>query len=234
MEELGREIAEAKRDKKAAGELIEHYMPFIKKQAAAFEIPFIEYEDRLSIAMLAFLTSIRQYSDEKGGFLALAALNIRNRIIDEYRRQARYQKKLLPLYSEEEHEVEERLSNMARIRYDREEERQMLAEEIEEYTKELKQHEISFAALLSVCPKQERARKQCMAAAWAARNNEKHMEHFKKTGRLPNKELALELGISVKTIEKHRQYIIAILILLAGDFPAIATYLPEGKEGARR
>jgi hypothetical protein len=48
---------------------------------------------------------------------------------------------------------------------------------------------------------------------------------------LAQAELAKEFGISPKTIEKYRKYIVTLSILLLGDYPGIKAYLPLYREG---
>ena len=76
----------AKKDSREADALIADYMPFIKSETAKFLKRSPEQtDDELSIAMFAFYEAIRNYSRLRGSFLKLAALQIRNRLIDHYR-----------------------------------------------------------------------------------------------------------------------------------------------------
>ena len=67
-------------------------MPFIRSETAKFlkRDPSPE-DDELSIAMFAFYEAIRSYSPIKGAFLKYAALQIRSRLIDNYRKERRHQ-----------------------------------------------------------------------------------------------------------------------------------------------
>ena len=86
------EVSEAKKDPKACDRMIEQYMPFIRSETAKFlkRSPMPE-DDELSIAMFAFYEAIRNYSPVKGAFFRFAALQIRSRLIDNYRREKRNQ-----------------------------------------------------------------------------------------------------------------------------------------------
>ena len=48
--------------------------------------------------------------------------------------------------------------------------------------------------------------------------------------KLPQAQLASALFISPKTIEKHRKYIVTLIILLSGDYPGIRAFLPQYRE----
>ena len=78
----------AKTDNREADELISDYMPFIKAETAKFINRSPEQsDDELSIAMFAFYEAIRSYSKLRGSFLKFAALQIKNRLIDYYRKE---------------------------------------------------------------------------------------------------------------------------------------------------
>ena len=83
-------VYEAKTDSHAADQLISDYMPFIKSETARFiNRPPDKSDDELSIAMFAFYEAIHNYSRLRGSFLKFAALHIRNRLIDNYRKEKR-------------------------------------------------------------------------------------------------------------------------------------------------
>ncbi len=51
-------------------------------------------------------------------------------------------------------------------------------------------------------------------------------------GRLPVTELAEEAGVSRKTIERNRKYIIALALLYRGDYPYILAYISQSPDKA--
>jgi RNA polymerase sigma factor len=82
----------AKENNDKADELIRQYIPFIRAEASKFLGKLCtEQDDAYSIAMIAFHEAILGYSRERGAFLNYAAMLIRNRLIDEYRREKRHQ-----------------------------------------------------------------------------------------------------------------------------------------------
>ncbi|MBQ3948087.1 MAG: RNA polymerase subunit sigma, partial [Ruminococcus sp.] len=88
--ELVSKVYRAKKDSQAADELIETYMPFIKSETAKFlKRSPDNSDDELSIAMFAFYEAIRNYSRLKGAFLKFASLQIRSRLIDNFRKEKR-------------------------------------------------------------------------------------------------------------------------------------------------
>lgn len=231
MKMLEEQLKLAAQNKHELNQLIIEYIPFIKKQLVGFGNQ-IEYDDMLSLGMITFASSILQYKDEKGSFLGFAAINIKHRLIDEIRKQKRYQEKVVSFYREETQQdgMEFTLSIEA---YDREEERLSLSMEIEQYSKDLSQVGLSFSELTKSSPKHKASRKQCFSLARKVIEEEDMRQQFLKHKTLPQKELAQHFSISVKTVEKHRRYIVALVLLLLGDYTYIQTFVSGMKEEGR-
>jgi len=51
------------------------------------------------------------------------------------------------------------------------------------------------------------------------------LERIRAKKALPVKELTEKLGINRKMLERWRKYIIALVVILAGDYPYIKSYL---------
>lgn len=221
MEGLEEQVLMAGRDRRAMDGLLHDYLPFLKRQAARGG-PGLDYDDRLSLAMLAFADAVRRYMPERGAFLPFAEVCIRNRLLDESRREQRHTSGVLRL--------SEACEGMgAADPCDLELERQALAEEIQDLDRSLGLCGLSFRELPEASPKQRRARIQCLQLAACIGADEALRGDFCRTGRLPQGELARRFGISVKTVEKHRKYIAALAVLLIGDYPGIRAFLPKGE-----
>lgn len=224
MQDIQERVAQAQDDKAEMEKLLLDYMPYIRKQASLYDNLSIEYEDRLSISMLAFMNCIRQYNPEKGAFLPYTALVIRSRLIDESRR---CNMKVISVQEEERIKEEEAAS----IReYGYELEKTALRDEIDCLQKELSGYGISFTGLCGISPKQGRSRLQCMRIARKLVKNDALRNEFMEKKRIPQIQLAKLCGISVKTVEKYRKYIITLAVLLEGDYGAIRTFLPRAEE----
>lgn len=218
MGELEKRVLAAGRDRRAMDALLRDYLPFLKKQAALGG-PGLDYDDRLSLSMLAFADAARRYDGSRGAFLPFAGVCIRNRLLDESRRELRRTEKIMPLNGEQA--VSDPCDHAL--------ERQALAEEIVELDKALALCGVTFGELPGVCPSQQRARTLCLQLAACVAADGKLRGDFRRTGRLPQGELARRFQISVKTVEKHRKYIAALAVLLTGDFPGIRAFLPKGE-----
>ena len=231
MDTLTERIEAAKTDNLEMDRLISEYMPFIKKSASDAGNSGIEYDDRLSLSMLAFLNCVKQYTAERGSFMGFAAACIRNRLFDESRKQISYVKKILPLFPEEDDKTKASAEDQASIdAYSREQEQVSLSDEIDAFSDRLAEYGISFKELPRICPKQSGARKQCVELGRFVANSEEMRENLFRRRRLAQSELAKAFGLSEKTIEKHRRYIVTIVLLLTGDYPLIRAFLLQYKE----
>lgn len=230
MDEMEIRLKEARADPREMERLISDYIPFIKKQIGGKDFS-LEYDDRLSLAMLAFVNCVRQYEEGRGSFLFFCASCIRNRLIDEGRRQMGYRAKVVPLVTESEEGEHSASGDAASLAaYDMEREKASLREEIEALRWKLREYGIAFEELPRICPKQERSRKQCLELAKKVVGTQDFRLTLQKQRRLVQAELAQIFCISPKTIEKHRKYIVTLSVLLMGDYPGIQAFLPQYRE----
>lgn len=228
---LGERVELAKNDKLEMNKLIEEYMPFIKSEASKSTIYGVEYDDKVSIAMLVFMNCIYQYSEDKGKFLSFVSVSIRNRIIDESRKGKKHND-VIPLFPDEDSNeasrtIEEKVSIDS---YNNERERMGLAEEIDMLRLELNNFDIDFMSLEEISPKQARSRIKCMRVASEIVKDDDMRENLFKNQRVSQAELARRMKISEKSIEKHRKYIVTLAVILTGDYIGIKAFLPSIKE----
>ena len=229
MNSLKPRLLKAKTNCNELNQLINDYLPFIKKEIAKTPVFQMEYDDKLSIAMLVFMNCVKQYDDESHSFFAFASTCIRNRLIDEGKKLARYRSKVVPLYSDEDEHIESQAETITSKRiYEKEQERLALSEEIDSLTSALQELDIKLDSLSDICPKQKRSRNLCFKLAHEIAVNPSLKKQFLQYHRIPQSELAIRFQISKKTIEKHRRYILTTTIILLGDYPAIKTFLPKG------
>lgn len=223
------QVMQAKKNNEALEQFLLSYTPYIKKQVADASFYAIEYEDRISIAMLVFVNCVKQYEEGKGGFLSFLAISIRNRLIDEVRQVQKHRGKIIEFPKESEREDMPEEHGQAVQEYRKAQEQEDLREEIAELEEELADYDIRFRDIPTICPKQKRARLQCKEIAETVYQDMELRRGFLDKKRLPQAELAVRCGISVKTIEKHRKYIILIFLILNRPYLSIKTFLPESE-----
>ena len=128
MDDIENRIKKAQSDSSELELLISDYLPLLKKQAGAAASGILEYEDRLSLAMLTFISCVRQYTEKRGSFISFFSVCFHNRITDEIRRQNLYLKNVQTL-TPDSAELETAAGKASLDAYDREQERLSLCEE---------------------------------------------------------------------------------------------------------
>ncbi len=229
-------VAAAQRDSEAADAFVRQYMGFIRSETVKFihTAPENGHEDELSIAMLAFYEAILGYQKTKGPFLAYAARSIRNRLIDHYRREKR-RGNTISLYTPDAEDRE--LADTLREEKDQLEAhvlRQASREEIREFGEKLAAFGLSFSDVTDNCPRQRRTFLACRRALDYARANPALLRQLEQTGRLAINELAAGSQTEKKTLERHRKYLVAILLAFTNGYEIIRGHLCQigpGKGG---
>ncbi|WP_242650217.1 RNA polymerase sigma-I factor [Alicyclobacillus tolerans] len=225
-------------DTEARERMLHEYTPYILKIASQAAHRYIDRQtdDEFSIALSAFNEAIDSYDPERSnGFLALAETIIKRRLIDEHRRQQRSVQGN-PWSDFEVSDEENNVMNYVEIRssledYAKEQEAAARSYEIEEYERELQLFKLSFSALIKVCPKHEDARQNAIAVAKMIVRDDHLLSYVRQKKSLPMKELEQLTTVSRKTLERQRKYILAVVLLLAGDYPYLQSYVAGVSDG---
>lgn len=234
-QELLRQVRSAKTDNNAADELIRKYMPFIKAETAKFlKRPPVEgHDDELSIALIAFHEAIESYEDRRGAFLPYAGMLIRSRLLDYARSQQRHSG-ILSLDRSDDPEEDGALMDTVAAPGDHSEEftlREATRGEILELTAQLQQFGVSLADVADHCPQQSRTLAACGQALQYARGNRALMDTFLRTKKLPLNDLAAGAGVERKTLERHRKYMVALLLIYTNGYEIIRGHLKNVLKG---
>ena len=229
VQDLAAQVKAAQTDPEAADAFIRQYTAFIRSETVKFihTAPENGHEDELSIAMLAFYESILSYDSGRGAFLPYAARAIRNRLIDHYRREKRHGNVIslhAPAGDEEGRELGDTLPDH-RDELAQRAHRQASREEIREFGEKLGQFGLSFSDVADNCPRQERTFAACRRVLDFARIRPDLLRQVEQEGRLPMKELAQGSGTDKKTLERHRKYLVAILLAFTNGYEIIRGHL---------
>jgi RNA polymerase sigma factor len=232
VHKLVKQVYEAKKDSHAADELISAYMPFIKSETARFiNRPPQPEDDELSIAMFAFYEAIRSYSKLKGSFLNFAARQIKNRLIDNYRKEKR-SKGLISLDTpdEDDNELIDSISD-SRDEYEENEIREATQAEIRELAAQMEDFGVSLSDVAENSPKQSRTLAACQKAVAYARSNPVILEEFLRTKRVPIAKLAEGTDTERKTLERHRRYLVAVLLICTNGYEIMRGHIMQVLKG---
>ncbi len=235
VKKLLAEISGAKKDPKACDRFIEQYMPFIRSETAKFlKRNPTEEDDELSIAMFAFYEAIRSYAPIKGAFLRFAALQIRSRLIDYYRKERRNQGHVsldAPIGSEEDgltlmDTVQDESRPLEELGV-----REATQQEIAHLTAQMEEFGVKLTDVADNAPQQKRTLAACQRVIHFARTHEELLEEFLRTKRVPITKLAEYTGVEKKTLERHRRYLVAVLLICTNGYEILRGHIMQVLKG---
>ena len=159
---------------------------------------------------------------------------IRSRIIDYQRKEARHQGQV-SLYAENNEDDRTILDGMADGRDHFQESANLEAtrQEIEELAAAMKRFGVSFSDVADNSPRQERTLAACASAIRFAAGNQQLLDEVLKTGKLPLGKLVQGSGAERKTLERHRKYILAMLLIQTNGYEIIRGHLRHVLKGGR-
>ena len=97
--------------------------------------------------------------------------------------------------------------------------------EIEDLIRQMKEFGVSLSDVADNCPKQQRTLNVCRKALEYAKENPELLEEFLKTQRLPIGRLSAGSGAERKTLERHRKYMVALLLIYTNGYEIIRGHL---------
>lgn len=222
-------------DEKAREQLISAYRPFVMRAAASVSGRFVRagQDDEASVALIAFNEAINSYRQQGGrSFFAFAEMVIRRRLIDHFRHESTRRREV-PLSSltleSEDGDAENPLVVAEAREAQRQFEDELLAqerrEEILRLSGELGPMGIGFRDLVDRSPRHRDARERALEVARLIADRSEWVEQVRRRGSLPLKDLERHAGVSRKTLERQRKYIIALALILSGNYPHLQEYL---------
>ncbi|MGI6071579.1 MAG: sigma-70 family RNA polymerase sigma factor [Lachnospiraceae bacterium] len=218
----------AKKNSDSADDLIRAYIPFICSEASKYmSRACTDQDDEHSIAMMAFYEAIMGYEKDRGAFLPYAGMLIRSRLIDYSRKEARHRGHL-SLYEESGEDDDRTLLDTLADERDVFEEnatRDATRKEIEELSAVMRDFGVNFSDVADNCPKQERTLNACVAAIRYAIENPKLLDELLRTKKLPLLQLVRGSGAERKTLERHRKYILTMLLIQTNGYEIIRGHL---------
>jgi len=213
----------------------EHEQTILRTAAAACRHYVSKSDDEWSVALGAFSKAVDVYSSEKGDFLPFAQMLIKRELIDYYRSQKNSIREIpvAPNVLEGSGEPEEDTENvyLAVVKSSREADDQSLRDEILAANELLSGYGFRFFDLTECSPKQDKTRRECAIAIRSVLSDASLFDALEKNKKLPVKALAASSGVSRKTLDRYRKYIIMAVLILDGDYPQLAEYLKYVKKG---
>ncbi|MFC7363606.1 MULTISPECIES: RNA polymerase sigma-I factor [Bhargavaea] len=201
------------------------YSPFMKKAAYLVCNRYIdEHDDEYSIALGGFHEAVMKYDRSRdASFMTFAHLVIRRKLIDHMRKESR--SGLAVHLPKGEEEAVAATDAASYTRFSEQQEAEARREEIRVYSELLAGVGLSFSELADVSPKHADARKTAMDIAVIVCSSEEMKSETLLRKRLPIRKIEKLVGVSRKTIERHRKYILAMVVLHHSDLPMLQEYL---------
>ena len=218
-------------DKAAREELIRAYTPLVLRVGSQVSGRYLTVgqDEEVSVGLLALNEAIDRFDPARGSaFIPFAELVIKRRMMDYYRRQkSRVEVPLSDLTSEdgEGNPLQGVEMREAIAEHQRQQEAEERREEIARYARRLAEFGICFSDLVAVCPKHADARARAVGIARTVAADPLLSQHLLTRRELPLKQLEDRVGVSRKTLERQRKYIIAVALLLLEDFVHLRHYI---------
>jgi RNA polymerase sigma factor len=219
-------------DELLRNDLIRQYQPFIAKTAGKLCKRYIqpETDDEFAIALAAFNEAIDSFDSKAGSsFLSFAEGVIRRRLIDFIRKEQRFAGQIPQSAFEIQNEEDERFDPIdameAMERYERSRTAEERRLEIEVLSAQLADFGITFSELVQVSPKHEDSRRLLIGIGVRLSRNPELSAMLLAKKSLPLKELTELAGVSRKTLERGRKYIIAVTLIHLGSFPHLKSFV---------
>lgn len=179
-------------------------------------------DDEWSISLIAFNEAIDSFKPELGtNFLSHARLVIRRRLVDFFRQNSRGE--AVPLDDGREDDEGQPQPSWAEEhaawqQYRRDQEIAERAEEIERFQAQLADFGLSLDDLEEASPSHRDTRLECLRIAAALAGQPRLLEFVMTRHQLPIAELMLLTGTSRKILETWRRYLLAVTLILGGDY----------------
>jgi RNA polymerase sigma factor len=233
-DDLDQAIIAAAADAEMLEQLISRNKPYIMTRVVRYA-PFAsahEREDLFSAGMIAFYEAVRSYSPEKGHFYPFADIVIRRRVIDEIRKVSKSDAELAVLDEVQEEASEPIPIQTASIEaYEKDATKSELADEIRQLAVDLEEWGTSFEELSLRSPKHTALRDTYAQIINRIADDTVVIDTILRKKYYPVKRINELTGISPKKLERSRIYIVAVMLIINGDYTHLAEYIPFNKKG---
>ncbi len=237
------EALEAQNNPEMISGFIEKNLDFIKYSAYKAVGRFITQEDdEYSIALSAFLESVESFNPAKGAFSSFSQLVIKRRLLDYINACNRHEQELAIEPGLFEGNIDQ--DNVDSLSYELRDKSVELSlsketilnrsvtikDEIDAISDTLNEYGFCFMDLTKCSPTAKKTKALCAKVINTILSSEALLSKLKKQKSLPIKELSEKLHVSRKLLDRYRRYIIAVVLILDGDYPLLSDYMNWLKE----
>lgn len=213
--------------------LILHYKPYIINTVGQVCKRYITWSDEeASIGLLAFNRAIDTYDiQSRKTFLNYVYLLIQRDLIDYFRREKKVMHVSMEFNTEDDTSFNLYEAQNSMDSYHQTAQENELVEEILELSGVLSQFQITFEELEHFSPKHHDTKENLLEIANHFLQHSELVEEFLRKKRLPVTAFIKKTGYHLKTIERHRKYLVTLLIVkLHPEWTRLSEYIPLGSE----
>ncbi|HWR60959.1 MAG TPA: RNA polymerase sigma-I factor [Clostridia bacterium] len=215
---------------------IEEYKPFIAAAVEKATGRFVSYgqDEELSIGLMAFDEAINHYDQNKGSFLSFAQNVIKKRLIDYYRKEKKHQNiTYISEYTTGENDGEEVFDNTiaageAQSKYEQEEINRLRRQELVQLKEELSDWGLKLDDVARSSPKHASTKGSYLDIVRYIIDRPELVKRLKTKKYLPVAEIEEGTKLPRKTIERSRNYVVAAVTILTGDYYCIREFIDWG------
>lgn len=194
-------------NKEAREKLIKVYRPFVLRESERVCRRALSWgDDEASIALIAFNEAIDSYRSNKGSsFNQFCRMVIRRRLYDHFRREGKSS------------DILDSEGAIAHSVFEEDWDRLEREEEIEKYRDLLKKFNLSFEIIAKAQPRHRLTRQKLRRIAITLAQDSEMMSYLLDRGKLPKQRLCEMAGVTSRTLDRGRTYVIALSLLLSRD-----------------
>lgn len=229
-------VMQIKESSEEKNSFIQAYKPFVAATVEKSIGRYVKYgeDDELSIALIAFEEAINCYDKSKGSFLSFSKIVIQKRLIDYYRKEKKHQNvAYLSDFTSNQDDMEgvyedAVTSDESVNKYWEREINDLRKMELIELKLELQKWELTFLDVSKSSPKHLATKRAYLEAVKFLLDHQELVKKMKTKMYLPVADIEEGTKLPRKTIERARNYIIAAIIILTGDYYCIREFIDWG------
>ncbi|MCX7745450.1 MAG: RNA polymerase sigma-I factor [Clostridia bacterium] len=222
-------------DKELREQFINDYIPFILKSVSLFSGKYIEIEnsEEYSIGLSAFNEAIDSFNENMNcSFFTFSTQVIKRRLINHVNRSQKNNREYPFTYFREE-ESSEFDEKYLRIDPSDQFRKIEVTEQILSFKKRLSEFGITINDLVLSSPKHKDSKQLLIEIARLLAFNEELFQRLDRKKNLPMLELLKHVNVSQRTLERNRKFIIAVSLILRGEFDIFTDLVKAEVKGGK-
>ena len=210
--------------------LLQKFRPFLWARASRLAGQYADRrEEMMHAASMAFYESVKEYDKQKGHFFQFMNAVVHRRLIDALRKTYAKRIETIPIENDDDGASSAIMDKASVSAYREDERRYGLALEIECFKGELADWDINMDELEAHSPKQARLRDIYKKIVADMVNDAEITQIIFTKHYFPVKKISLLSKVPQKIVERGRIYLLASVIIRAGDYDYLKGFVSGGQ-----